>query len=86
MRVARELLAPVLDEDLLRSGHARSPSSCSRDSRPDTTQPSVVGPGGVGQASDVPLPAPSAGRRRAAEDVVVGVQDVDVGIGRERRV
>ena len=27
------------------------PLICNRDTRPDTRQPSVVGPGGVGQAS-----------------------------------
>ena len=50
-RVARELLAPVVDQHLLGPGARRRRSTWIRDSRALTTQPSVVGPGGEGQAS-----------------------------------
>ena len=74
-RVARELLAPVVDQDLF--GPAlTSPLAWNRDSRPLTTHPSVVGPGGVGQPSFQRGALPPIGR-------VVRVQDVDVRVGRE---
>ena len=50
----------------------------SRDTRAETTQPSVVGPGGVGQAS-FHVGAVPPGRS------VIGVEHVDVGVRREVR-
>ena len=38
-----------------------SPAACSRDSRPEITQPSSVAPGGVGQPSDVAPAEPQRG-------------------------
>ena len=49
--VAGILLAPVLDQDLL-GPVIMLPLACSRDRRPLTTQPSAVGPGGVGHGSE----------------------------------
>ena len=46
---------------------AVSPSAVSRDSRPLTTQPSVVGPGGLGQPSEVAPAVRREMRRRARE-------------------
>jgi len=43
-----------------------SPAASSRDSRPLTTQPSPVGPGGVGQPSDE---APGVPQRGAAPPI-----------------
>ena len=40
--MAGELLAPILDEDVSRPGHDSRPFDVSRESRPETTQPSVV--------------------------------------------
>ena len=64
--MARVLLAPVLDRAPARV--SRRAAAC--ESRPLTTQPSSLAPGGVGA---VVAPA----RRRAADGRVVGVEDVD---------
>ena len=55
------------------------PLAVSRERRPLTTQPSVVGPGGVGQRV-------APGGRGAADRRVVRVEHVDVGRRREARV
>ena len=60
------------------------PLACSRDRRALTTQPSAVGPGGVGHGSEYdPGRAPSRCGCRRPELVVIGVEHVDVRVGRE---
>ena len=82
-RMTRVLLAPVLDEDLLRARH-QSPAAWSRESRPLTTQPST-GRAGRRRARIGRRSGGSPARRRASDRSVVRVEDVDVGIARERR-
>ena len=67
--MARVLLAPVLDQYLF-GAWIVVPLTAKRERRPLTTQPSVVGPGGVGQCH------PTVAVRPAPEDVVVGVEHV----------
>src|SRR6185503_6331061 len=71
-RVAGELLAPVLDEDLLRPDDRRTVDREAR--QPGADDAAVGGRPGRVRASV----APARRVRRRAEDVVVGVQDIHV--------
>ena len=79
-RVARVLLAPVLDQHLLRAGHHVAARLESREASADHA---AVGGRARGRGAGVP---PTRRRARRAELVVVGVEDVDVRVGREVRV
>ena len=70
-RVARELLAPVLDQDGLGAG--RDVARGRQPGQPAADDAAVGGRAGRGRAGVVPAPA-----ARAADRAVLGVQDVDV--------
>jgi hypothetical protein len=83
--VARVLLAPVLDQDLLGTGHDVAGGLQARQAPADDA--AVVGRprwGGAGVGVDAGGP-PARRRGGRAEHVVVGVEDIDVGVGGEVR-
>ena len=82
-RVARVLLAPVLDQHLLGTGHQVPGGGQAR--QPPRDHAAVAGGSRWGRARvGVAAGRPPAGCRGGrAQLVVVGVEDVDVGLGRE---
>ena len=79
--MARVLLAPVLDQHLLGAGHDVAGRLEAREPAADDAAVAVA-PGGVGHGSES---TPGVPQRGAVPPIgrVVGVEDVDVRVGRE---